>query len=214
MAKKVQKYYVVWQGKKTGIFDNWNECLEQVSGFQGAQFKAFVNKSIAEKAFKGDPKKYFSETYNEQVEIGLLFPSRKEEMPIQDSLSVDAACSGNPGVLEYQGVSTKTKKPIFHQGPFPLGTVNIGEFLAIVHGLAYLKRIGSDIPLYSDSETALTWLRRKSINTKLERTTETEQLFQLVDRAIVWLKSNQWNNPVLKWKTEIWGEIPADFGRK
>ena len=214
MAKKVQKYYVVWEGKKPGIYDNWNECLVQVSGFPNAVFKAFVNKTIAEKAFKGDSKKYFSETYNEQVEIGILFPSSKEEMPIPDSLSVDAACSGNPGVLEYQGVSTKSKKPIFHQGPFPLGTVNIGEFLAIVHGLAYLKRIGSDIPLYSDSETALTWLRRKSINTKLERTTETEQLFQLVDRAIIWLKTNQWNNPVLKWKTEIWGEIPADFGRK
>jgi len=55
------------------------------------------------------------------------------------SISVDAACAGNPGILEYQGVNTATKEVLFKRGPFPVGTVNLGEFLAIVHGLSYLK---------------------------------------------------------------------------
>ncbi len=38
MAKK-QKYYVVWQGKKPGIYSDWDECKEQVVGVQGAQYK-------------------------------------------------------------------------------------------------------------------------------------------------------------------------------
>ena len=98
--------------------------------------------------------------------------------------------------------------------PFPEGTVNIGEFLAIVHALAYLKQRNSDWPVYSDSRTAIAWLRKKAIKTNLERTAKNEQLFSLVDRALTWLKNNKYSNRVIKWETEYWGEIPADFGRK
>ena len=62
------------------------------------------------------------------------------DLIIKESIAVDAACSGNPGNMEYRGVYTKTKEQIFHQGPFPQGTNNIGEFLALVHGLAFFKK--------------------------------------------------------------------------
>jgi ribonuclease HI len=127
---------------------------------------------------------------------------------------VDAACKGNPGILEYRGVDTRSGAEFFRLGPFPEGTVNIGEFLAIVHALALLKKIDSGWPIYSDSRTAIAWVKAKKIKTNLERKTNTEQLFQLTDRAVEWLKSNTWTNPVLKWETAYWGEIPADFGRK
>ena len=95
-----------------------------------------------------------------------------------------------------------------------MGTVNIGEFLALVHGLAYLKQQNSTMPIYSDSMTAMSWVRRKAIKTNLERNKETEELFKLVDRALIWLKKNTWQNEIIKWETAFWGEIPADFGRK
>jgi len=134
--------------------------------------------------------------------------------PIADSICVDAACSGNPGVLEYRGVDTKSGAQIFHKGPFPEGTVNLGEFLALVHALAFLKQRGIDWPVYSDSRTALTWLRNKAIKTTLERNEKNRALFELVDRAVKWINNNTWPNRVIKWETEYWGEIPADFGRK
>ena len=137
-----------------------------------------------------------------------------DELPNYNSISVDAASSGNPGIMEYQGVDTKTKKLLFNHGPFKQGTNNIGEFLALVHGLAELKKIKSNKPIYTDSITAISWVRKKKCNTKLERTIENENLFLLVDRAILWLKSNSYQTKILKWKTKIWGEIPADFGRK
>ncbi len=208
MAK--QKYYVVWKGNTPGIYTSWNECKKHIAGFTGAVYKAFEDKAIAEKAFKGKPHLYignkknpFSSTSNSPV-----------GRPIKNSISVDAACSGNPGVLEYQGVQTANKKLLFHLGPFPEGTVNLGEFLALVHGLAFLKKHKSAIPVYTDSITAMKWVRVKKINTKLERNSKNEELFQLVDRGLEWLKNNDYPNKIIKWETAVWGEIPADFGRK
>lgn len=213
MAKPKQKYYVVWKGVKPGIYNTWIECKLQIDGYQGAIFKSFLNPKIAEEAFADSPTKYMGDNYIEPTMLE-KYKNANIGFPIKNSLSVDAACSGNPGILEYQGVDTNTQRKIFHQGPFPLGTVNIGEFLALVHGLAYLKQHNIDIPIYSDSKTAIAWVRRKEIKTKLERNAKTEELFKLVDRAIIWLRSNSWSNKILKWETAFWGEIPADFGRK
>jgi ribonuclease HI len=213
MSKPKQKYYVVWQGLTPGIYESWEECKKQVEGFASPLFKSFVSKEIAHKAYVDVPYKYLGDHYHEPIILD-QFKAKKIGQPILKSLAVDAACAGNPGVLEYQGVDSTTGKRIFHQGPFPLGTVNIGEFLALVHGLAYLQKNNLNIPIYSDSRTAIAWVRKKAIKTSLERNDFTEPLFQLVDRALTWIQNNHWNNEILKWETEIWGEIPADFGRK
>lgn len=63
------------------------------------------------------------------------------------------------------------------------GTNNIGEFLALVHGLALLKQKGFDMPIYSDSANAISWVKQKKCKTKLSRTAETEALFVLIERA-------------------------------
>jgi ribonuclease HI len=128
---------------------------------------------------------------------------------------VDAACSGNPGLMEYQGVNTKTKEILFHQGPFKHATNNVGEFLALIHGIAYLQKLGRhDMPIYSDSRTAIAWLRNRKMKSELERLPKNQEVWGLIDRAVTWMETNKWTNPIYKWETEIWGEIPADFGRK
>lgn len=213
MAKAKQKFYVVWKGNKPGIYTSWEECKKQVHGFATPVFKAFQNREIAVKAYSDSPGKYMGDNYTEPVMLK-KYQNKKIGSPIKNTLSVDAACSGNPGPLEYQGVDTNTGKLIFHQGPFPFGTVNIGEFLALVHGLALLKSQNSNMPIYSDSITAMSWVRKKAIKTNLERNAKTEELYKLVDRALIWIKNNTWKNEILKWETAVWGEIPADFGRK
>ena len=135
-------------------------------------------------------------------------------MPDFESISVDAACSGNPGLMEYRGVYTKTGEQIFHQGPFKDGTNNVGEFLALVHGLAFLKQKNSALPVYTDSKTALAWVRGNKANTKLDKTEHNTILFELIQRAEKWLAENEYSTKIMKWETEVWGEIPADFGRK
>jgi len=212
MAKK-KKFYTVWKGHNTGVFDSWDDCKAQIKDYQGAQYKSFLTFEAAKKAFKRNYKDYIgkkkvfkSELSKEQL--------KKIGLPNYNSIAVDAASSGNPGKMEYRGVETKTKKQLFIQGPFEEGTNNIGEFLAIVHGLAYLKQRNSNKIIYTDSRTAISWVKKKNCNTKLERREKNKSLFELVDRAINWLKSNDYDTTVVKWETKAWGEIPADFGRK
>lgn len=126
---------------------------------------------------------------------------------------MDAACSGNPGKMEYRGVHLPSGREVFHYGPV-YGTNNIGEFLAIVHALALLKQKGSSMPVYSDSFTARTWVKKKKCKTQLPRDRKTEQLYRIIERAESWLHNNTYPNDIVTWQTDEWGEIPADFGRK
>ncbi|MFP4469329.1 MAG: viroplasmin family protein [Bacteroidales bacterium] len=210
MAKKGQKYYVVWKGVEPGVYSNWADCQQQIKGFDGARYMAFPNEEQALQAYHGNMWDYLGKKQGQKKRPEVL----RSGGPVWESLSVDAACSGNPGVMEYQCVNTKTGQRIFHGGPYPDATNNVGEFLAIVHCLALLKQKGKTIPVYTDSKTAMSWVKNKHAKTKLEPTPRNQKVFELIARAEKWLKTNTWDIPILKWDTENWGEIPADFGRK
>lgn len=210
MAKPKKKYYVVWKGKETGIFDSWDKCKKLIQGFTGAQYKSFATKEAAERAFEKSPWDFIGkETFHSELSPEELTRIGK---PTLESISVDAAYDGK--VMEYKGVYTKTKQQLFHMGPFEDATNNIGEFLAIVHALGYLKKQKSSAPVYSDSLTAMSWVKNKHAKTKLVTTKANQSLFYLIDRAEKWLRENKYPNRLLKWETKAWGEIPADFGRK
>ena len=211
MAKK-QKYYVVWFGNPAGIFESWKECQLSIKDVKGAQYKSFLTFDEAKKAFNKEYKDYVGVNAKKKT-------LTKEELkklgdPNLYTISVDAASSGNPGKMEYRGVDTQTHKQLFHQGPFEQGTNNVGEFLALVHGLAFLKQHDSDRKIYSDSKIAIGWVKKKKCNTKLKQTSKNKKIFELVARAENWLKNNTYKTTIIKWETKAWGEIPADFGRK
>ena len=213
MAKGKGKFYVVWQGTNPGIYDNWATCKIQVEGQEGAKYKSFESKDLAIEAFdkgyehyiKNRPANKATPSFGTKTIIG---------DPLQNTLSVDAACSGNPGPMEYRGVYTATKQELFRIGPFDMGTNNVGEFLALVHGLAFLKQQNSTIPIYSDSRNAISWVKKKKCKTMLLCTARNAKIFDLIERAEKWLAENTYTTEILKWETDVWGEIPADFGRK
>jgi ribonuclease HI len=176
MSKKKKKYYTVWKGHNTGVFETWDDCKAQIKDFQGALYKSFATFNAAKKALKGNYKDYVGKTSKFNSELSEI-QLKKIGQPNYNSISVDAASSGNPGKMEYRGVDTKTKKQLFIQGPFEEGTNNIGEFLALVHGLAFLKQKKSTRILYTDSKTALSWVKKKKCNTKLERSAKNKALF-------------------------------------
>lgn len=218
MAKK-RKFYVVWEGREPGIYEDWEDVRDQVEGFPGAKFKSFDSQTAATIAYRGN---YADEASiieaiaahrgSREAAEELLF-DHPEINP--DAIAVDGACAGNPGVMEYRGVKVNTNEEIFHVGPLPDGTNNVAEYLALVHALALLYKNGDGVtPVYSDSRTARSWIKNRGHRSKLERTSFNGRIFEMLQRADIWLHTHTFTNPVLRWDTDRWGEIPADFGRK
>ena len=213
MSKK-QKYYTVWEGVNPGVYNSWKECEKQIKGYEGAKFKSFETIKEAQDAFMSSCWEYIGKNAVNTKPTPNYRNLPSSEQPKLNSIAVDAACSGNPGKMEYRGVDVNTGIEIFRQGPFENGTSNIGEFLAIVHALALFNKTNPHIPVYTDSKTALAWVKAKKSKTKLGMDEQNQYIFQLIERAEKWLRENKFNNPLIKWETEKWGEIPADFGRK
>lgn len=228
------RVYVVWKGREPGIYRDWERCRAQVDGFSGAQYRSFASEADAERAWLeaggepaaaeegegedelvDDPDPLDSFEPHELPGNGAPAPGVRRDGPPPGSIAVDAACSGNPGPMEYRGVEIDTGVQLFHVGPMH-GTNNIGEFLAIVHGLAWLSQQGRPGPLYSDSVIAIGWVGRRAAKTTLPRSATTEQAWQLLARAQQWLRQGRPGAAVeiRKWPTRRWGQIPADFGRK
>jgi len=206
------KFYVVWTGHNPGVYTSWESAKKQVDGVPGAQYKSFASREEAEQAFRGN---YWSYAGKGDKPAKKAPKDIGDTRILADSLAVDAACSGNPGDMEYRGVHVATGRELFRVGPLPDGTNNIGEFLAIVHALALLQKEGKpNMPIYTDSRNAMLWIKAKTCRTKLARTGRNAPIFDLIRRAESWLAINKVTNPILKWETSVWGEIPADFGRK
>ncbi|OAX47186.1 ribonuclease H [Paenibacillus sp. AD87] len=220
MAK--QKYYVVWAGKQPGVYSTWTECKAQTDHFTGAKYKSYESKAAAEEAYRAGWKGNWgngasSSGASSKKKSGSSGRSAGMETSAEidyDSISVDVGTRGNPGPVEYKGVDTRTGEIIFSVGPISKGTNNLGEFLAIVHALAYLKKEGSSKTVYTDSVNAMKWLKQKAVSTTLARDASTEEIWLMIDRAEQWLRTNTYSNKVLKWQTKQWGEIKADYGRK
>ncbi|MBB6671401.1 ribonuclease H [Cohnella nanjingensis] len=213
------KYYVVWEGKQPGVYESWPECQAQVGQYTDAKYKSFPSQAEAERAYREGWKKHWGQGKKPGAAAAAGKPARTTAAEPAaeidyDSISVDVGTRGNPGPVEYRGVDTRTGDVIFACGPVSKGTNNLGEFLAIVHALAYLRKQGSAKTVYSDSRTALKWVKQKEVVTTLPRDESTREIWSLVDRALHWLHTHAYPNKVLKWETERWGEVKADYGRK
>ena len=244
MAKAKQKWYVVGRGKQPGIYTTWADCEAQVKGAQASLYKAFDTQQEAEAAFAGNPYDYIGQRRDSAVQpsdnaaggpaggpsgcpskgpAGCPPPPpayrHDTVLPLPpavtaDAWAVDAACAHNPGPMEYRGIDLRTGAVVFHFGPI-YGTNNIGEFLAIVHAMALMMQRGERRTIYSDSVNAMSWVKQRCCKSKLAQNARSQQAWQLIERAVAWLKSHDVKPcPLRKWETHLWGEIPADFGRK
>lgn len=207
---------MVWVGNAPGIYDSWEECKLQTSNYPGAKFKSFNTLEAATEAYRGDP---MEQTQLIRTIARHIKTAHVDYHSIPDirfpAICVDAGCSGNPGPMDYQGVNLSTGDTIFRVGPLPGGTNNIGEYLAIVHALALLDKRGDHTTaIYSDSRNALAWIRRGHSATKVKPNGRNQKVLEILSRADQWVATHPILNPILKWDTERWGEIPADFGRK
>lgn len=228
---KGSKYYTVWVGVEPGVYDSWEECQLQTANYPGAKYKSFKTREEAVAAYRGDPAEQLgimkAIVRHGRTAAPAAAPITTADMAARwrsipgirlDAIATDGACAGNPGPMEYRAVRLSDGAQLFRVGDrTPLtGTNNIAEYLAIIHLAALLRKNGdSTTPIYTDSRNTLAWLRRGASKTTLQRTPATAAALDLLARADAWLAANgPIKNPILKWNTEEWGEIPADFGRK
>lgn len=215
------KYYAVFIGHNPGVYDDWEEVKEQTDGFPGAIFKGYASSSEATEAYrKFAGEKDRNELFrlisspvevSDQLKDGVWKDNPEIDM---DAWAVDASCLGNPGKMEYRGIDLKTGEEIFRIGPFEDATNNIGEYLALVHAMALMTKKGEYHNIYSDSRTAISWWKNRRVKTQLKMTPRNGRVFELLARAQVWVNTHKFPSTIMKWQTERWGEIPADFGRK
>lgn len=204
---KPKKYYTVRAWKNVWIYDTRDDCKAQVHGFTGAKYKSFPSFQLAEQALNNP--------YQEQITPKAKMDILSDNVPfVKNSISVDAACSGNPGLMEYRAIDMQNGKVLFHE-KFNTWTNNIGEFLAIVHWLSFLQdKKNNQDSIYTDSRIAMSRVKHKKCKTKLKKEKWSEELFKIIKRAEEWLETHSHSNKIIKWDTKTWGEIPADFGRK
>lgn len=228
---------MVWKGFEPGIYQDWEDAKLQTEGYPQAKFKSFKTAEEAVAAFraglKDDSKDLGAllanaschtaqpaapgqgqETAGHRPEGSVNQSWRQFPEIDPDGWAVDASCLGNPGVMEYRCVSLKTGKEVFHMGPLAQGTNNIGEFLGIVHAMALMAKDHRWHTLYSDSTIAIGWAKKGMPRTTLTRNPANERIFELLGRAVIWLRNHRPECQLVKWNTEVWGEIPADFDRK
>lgn len=216
-----KKYYVVFAGRNPGVYDDWSDAREQIEGFDGARYKGYGSAAEAAEAYRkasgkndGDLGRFLAGASRRALpKPGEPDYFTNPEVDL-DAWAVDASCLGNPGRMEYQGVELMTGRTLFRIGPFDDATNNIGEFLAIVHAMALMANEGKYHNIYSDSVSGMAWARTRKVKTQLKPTPRNAKVFELMARAVTWLNTHQFPAKVMKWQTEKWGEIPADFGRK
>lgn len=113
--------------------------------------------------------------------------------------------------MTYKGVDTSTGEELFRQGPFMDCDQHVGEFLALVHGLAFLQKQGSTIPVYSRSRHAISWVTsEKQYAGRLALTPNNEKVYEMLERAKKWLAKNTLENEILLWNKRAWNH-PGDL---
>ena len=71
MAKQKAKFYVVWQGRESGIYDSWSACEAQVKGV-AAKYKGFATREEAEAALAASPEDYITRKSTAKRSTGTL----------------------------------------------------------------------------------------------------------------------------------------------
>jgi len=182
MAKK---FYVVWQGRETGIFTDWNTCKKQVDKFAGAKYKSFPTLKEAEAAFSGKSNSSV-EQLPEKVKSDKKLSGQKKSrsqtiltytaddiagMPFDTKIFTDGGCEPNPGKAG-SGLAVYRKDIIdeLWYGLYnPNGTNNTAELNALNQALIMAKNEiinGRSVAIFCDSKYSIQCVTQWAVNWK------------------------------------------------
>lgn len=214
----MSQFYGVWIGRNPGVYDNWNDCKSQVDKFAGAKYKKLLSTTYNE-ALNEFNQNAITAVANSPKTTTINNANKNHSnagVPEKDVLTVDGASNGKN--CEFRAVWYPSNKEVFASKTYDGGTNNIAEFLGLIFALKYLIKNEMPLKVYTDSVTAMAWVRNGKANTTAHTTGKaTEELNNLITKSETFLRENKLllsKAQILKWETKAWGEIPADYGRK
>lgn len=158
-TRVANKFYVVWSGRKTGVFTDWATTRTYVDKFAGARFKSFATRAEAEQAFKaGKPASAGVRAVAKTASIRA--PSATDATAFDLQIYCDGACEPNPGnagsglAVYRDGSPTQLWYGLYH----PNGTNNTAELNALHHALLMGEQAvlaGESAQILSDSKYAI-----------------------------------------------------------
>jgi len=173
MAKK---FYVVWQGRQTGIFSDWDTCKKQVDAFPSAKYKSFKTRQEAEAAFTGNGVSSSSKSNTSPAKKKSSSKSIKTytadeiaAMPLDTKIFTDGGCEPNPGKAG-SGVAVYRDNAVdeLWYGLYsPNGTNNSAELNALHQALIMAKAEidkGKSVGVFCDSQYAIQCVTQWAIN--------------------------------------------------
>lgn len=140
-------------------------------------------------------------------------------------LCCDASCLPNRssirndgyfhGKCEHRTIDIASGEIVHESVVYEQGTINLAEFLAIYWSLRFLHNRGdATTTVWSDSLYAINWIAAKQTRSKMPLNEFTYEIVDAAAEAVEWLKKHSPHNPIRKWRTDLWGDIPSDYGRK
>jgi ribonuclease HI len=154
-----KKYYVVWNGRKTGVFNDWASCKKQVDQFSDAKFKSFSSKELAIAAFDDNlsvKNTKVTKAKKNNAQRKPLTSSTIFKMPFDVKIFSDGASEPNPGeagsgVAVYEN---NTVVQLWYGGYEAFGTNNLAELKALYYSFHVAEmelKKGKSVAIYSDS---------------------------------------------------------------
>lgn len=173
MAKK---FYVVWQGRQTGIFTDWETCKKQVDAFNGAKYKSFKTRDEAQAAFTGNASPSSSKT----ASVALKKKTSKQTvktytgaeitaMALDIKIFTDGGCDPNPGkagsglAIYRNNVVAELWYGLYN----PSGTNNTAELNALHQALLIAEteiNKGRSVAIFCDSKYSIQCVTQWAIN--------------------------------------------------
>jgi len=180
MAKK---FYVVWQGRETGIFTDWNTCKKQVDQFAGAKYKSFKTLYEAEIAFHGKsvapinkslkknglPKVSSATKKASSQAVKTYTADEISALLIDTKIFTDGGCEPNPGEAG-SGVAiyrNNTINELWYGLYNPNGTNNTAELNALNQALIMAQneiRKGKSVAIFCDSKYSIQCITQWAVN--------------------------------------------------
>ncbi|MFT5445653.1 MAG: ribonuclease HI [Gammaproteobacteria bacterium] len=175
-SKLAKKYYVVWQGRKTGVFADWVSCKQQVDKFPGARFKSFSSRAEAEVAYgkPGTVATVSSARANTVARAGARPASRAksnnavktysiaevEALQADTKIFTDGGCEPNPGQAGSGIAVYREQKPdqLWYGLYNPAGTNNTAELNALHQGMLMAEQetsVGRSVAIFCDSKYSI-----------------------------------------------------------